>query len=48
MSKYDAKKPMMWVTKDDVRITYGEGGARKMTSFFFVKKLSTENFVRKK
>ena len=28
------KKPMAWVTKDDVRITWG-GGARKMTSFFF-------------
>ena len=27
------KKPMAWVTKDDVRIPWG-GGARKMKSFF--------------
>ena len=47
MSKYDAKKPMMWVTKDDVRITYG-GGCPKDDVIFFCKEIVYGKFCEEK
>ena len=38
---------MVWVTKDDVRITWG-GGARKMKSFFFCKEIVNGKFCEEK
>ena len=39
---------MVWVTKDDVRITWGEGVSRKMTSFFFCKEIVNGKFCEEK
>ena len=45
MSKYDAKKPMMWVTKDDVRIAYG---CPKDDVIFFCKEIVYGKFCEER